>query len=222
MGSLTLGQEEDVKRRLKAMEIGGRPHCLKTVFQAVVLGAFSVACLLLGHQIAEMGKQPAEKHLEAIFALRRARILRFCQKEKNLSHPPSPPLFLHHIEDLPGDLIFCVPKKAGSVSLYKFFAKNAEYNDYMSWHNRTTLPPPGRLLASTRMMVIRHPLHRLASAFQYISRYSVEDVEEKYFEHTAGVFLSEEIIQHLRPNSSDPQVSFSEFVTFILDEKKSG
>ena len=122
----------------------------------------------------------------------------------------------------PGDLIFCVPKKAGSVSLYKFFAKNVEYNDYMSWHNRTTLPPPERLLASTRIMVIRHPFHRLASAFQYIFRYSVEEVEDKYFEHTAGVFLSEGIIQHLRPNSTDPRVSFSEFVSFILDEKKNG
>ena len=101
--SLTLGQEKHVKRRLKVMEVGGRPHCWKISFLAAVLGAFSVACLLLGHKIAEMGKQPAEKHLEAIFALRRARLLRFCQKEKNLSHPPSPPLFLHHIEDLPGD-----------------------------------------------------------------------------------------------------------------------
>ena len=97
----------------------------------------------------------------------------------------------------PGDLIFCVPKKAGSVSLYKFFAKNVEYNDYMSWHNRTTLPPPERLLASTRIMVIRHPFHRLASAFQFIFRYSVEEVEDKYFEHTASVFRSEGIIQHL-------------------------
>ena len=104
LNSLTLGREKHVKKRLKAMEIGGRPHCWKISFLAAVLGLFSVACLLLGHKIAEMGKQPcAEKNLEAIFALRRARLLRFCQKEKNLSHPPSPPLFLHHIEDLPGD-----------------------------------------------------------------------------------------------------------------------
>ena len=122
----------------------------------------------------------------------------------------------------PGDLIFCVPKKAGSVSLYKFFAKNVEYNDYMSWHNRTTLPPPERLLASTRIMVIRHPFHRLASAFQYIFRYAVEELDDRYFEHTASVFLSEGIIQYLRPNSTDPRVSFSEFVSFILDEKNNG
>ena len=102
-GRLTLGQEEDVRKRLKAMAIG-RPQCLKTIL-AAVFGAFSVSCFLLGHQIAKMDKQPAENHLEAIFALRRARILRFCQKEKNLSHPPSPPLFLHHIEDLPGDVL---------------------------------------------------------------------------------------------------------------------
>ena len=99
---------------------------------------------------------------------------------------------------------------------------NLEYNDYMSWKNRTVLPPKERFLASTRMMVIRHPFHRLASAFQYIFRHSVEEVEEKYFEHRASVFLSEGIIQHLRPNSTDPRVSFSEFVSFILDEKKNG
>ena len=122
----------------------------------------------------------------------------------------------------PGDLIFCVPKKAGSTSLDQFFAMNLEFNDYMSWKIRTVLPPKERFLASTRMMVIRHPFHRLASAFQYIFRYSVEEVEDKYFEHTAGVFLSEGIIQHLRPNSTDPRVSFSEFVSFILDEKKNG
>ena len=101
-GRLTLGQEEDVRKKLKAMAIG-RPQCLKTIL-AAVFGAFSVSCFLLGHQIAKMDKQPAEKHLEAIFASRRARLLTFCQKEKNLSHPPSPPTFLHHIDDLPGDI----------------------------------------------------------------------------------------------------------------------
>ena len=124
--------------------------------------------------------------------------------------------------NFPGDLIICVPKKAGSTSLYHFFAMNLEYNDYMSWKNRTVLPPKERFLASTRMMVIRHPFHRLASAFQYIFRYSVEEVDDRYFEHKASVFLSEGIIQHLRPNSTDPRVSFSEFVSFILDEKKNG
>ena len=101
-GRLTLGQEEDVRKRLKAMAIG-RPQCLKTIL-AAVFGAFSVSCFLLGHQTAKMDKQPAGKHLEAIFALRRARLLRFCQKEKNLSLHFSPPNFLHHIDDLPGDI----------------------------------------------------------------------------------------------------------------------
>ena len=101
-GGLTFGQEEDVRKKLKAMAIG-RPQCLKTIL-AAVFGAFSVSCFLLGHQIAKMDKQPAGKHLEAIFALRRARLLRFCQKEKNLSHPFSPPTFLNHIDDLPGDI----------------------------------------------------------------------------------------------------------------------
>ena len=126
--------------------------------------------------------------------------------------------------NFPGDLISCVPKKAGSTSLDNFFAMNLEYNDFMSWKNRTVLPPEERLLASTRMMVIRHPFHRLASAFQYIFRYSVEGMEAGWLQGAEGfaVFLSEGIIQHLRPNSTDPRVSFSEFVSFILDEKKNG
>ena len=124
MGGIMRAHQSDTwsggrcEEKIEAMEIGGRPHCFKTFFQAAVLGAFSVACLLLGHQIAEMGKQPsAEKHLEAIFASRRARLLRFCQKEKNLSHPPSPPNFLHHINDLPGDIFVSISDEKYMVKL---------------------------------------------------------------------------------------------------------
>ena len=111
-------QEEDVKWRFKAMAIR-RLHCLKT-FLAAVLGAFCVSCLLLGTQIVMMDKQPAEKHLEAIFASRRARLLTFCQKEKNLSHPPSPPNFLHHINDLPGDIFVSISDEKYMVKLSRW------------------------------------------------------------------------------------------------------
>ena len=68
-------------------------------------------------------------------------------------------------------------------------------------------------------MLIRHPFYRLASAYQFIFKYSIEETEAKYFEHQASVFLSQGIIEQLRPGSADSQVSFSEFARFILDEK---
>ena len=106
----------DVRKRLKAMAIGRR-QCLKTIL-AAVFGAFSVSCFLLGHQIAKMDKQPAEKHLEAIFALRRARLLRFCQKEKNLSrHDLGREAFVNEIwkwKNEKGDNIYNQIRKMGA------------------------------------------------------------------------------------------------------------
>ena len=106
------------EKKIEAMAIG-RPQCLKTIL-AAVFGAFFVSCFLLGHQIAKMDKQPAGKHLEAIFALRRARLLRFCQKEKNLSLHFSPPNFLHHIDDLPGDIFVSILDEKYMVKLSRW------------------------------------------------------------------------------------------------------
>lgn len=130
-----------------------------------------------------------------------------------------------------GDLIFCVPKKAGSLSLDNFFRVAVDQQDYISWHHRSKMPllpscnsseAAERLLTSTRVMIIRHPFHRLASAYQFIFKYSIEETEAKYFEHQASVLLSQGIIEQLRPGSADPQVSFSEFVRFVLDQKTGG
>ena len=101
----------------KKIESHSKPF--QTILSAV-FGAFSVSCFLLGHQIAKMDKQPAEKHLEAIFASRRARLLTFCQKEKNLSHPPSPPNFLHHINDLPGEIFVSISDEKYMVKLSRW------------------------------------------------------------------------------------------------------
>ena len=130
-----------------------------------------------------------------------------------------------------GDLIFCVPKKAGSLSLDNFFRVAVDQQDYISWHHRSKMPlltscnsseAAERLLTSTRVMIIRHPFHRLASAYQFIFKYSIEETEAKYFEHQASVLLSQGIIEQLRPGSADPQVSFSEFGRFVLDQKTGG
>ena len=116
------------------------------------------------------------------------------------------------------------------MSLDNFFNVNVEHKDYMSWNHRTVMPllscnssdAQERILTSTRVMLIRHPFHRLASAFQFIFRFSIQETESKYFEHQASLLLSQGIIEQLRPGSANPQITFSEFVRFILDEKKKG
>ena len=40
---------------------------------------------------------------------------------------------LHVVENLPGDLVFCLTKKAGSTSLGQFFVNNLEPADEMAW-----------------------------------------------------------------------------------------
>ena len=117
------------------------------------------------------------------------------------------------------------------MSLANFFNVNLEHKDFMSWYQTKVMPfhscnssseAKEKMLTSTRVMLIRHPFHRLASAFQFIFRFSIQETEAMYFEHQASVLLSRGIIEQLRPGSADPQITFSEFVRFILDEKKRG
>ena len=207
-GRLTLGQEEDVRKRLKAIPNHSKPFYPQFSAHFLFL-VFSLAIKLLrwtNNLLENTWKQYLlwGEHASWNFAKRRktCRILSLRQPFLTISMIyrvtfTFPELMKNMWSNFPGDLIFCVPKKAGSVSLDHFFAMNLDYNDYMSWQNRTVLPAKERFLASTRMMVIRHPFQRLASAFQFIFRYSVEEVDDRYFEHTASVFLSEGIIQHL-------------------------
>ena len=69
------------------------------------LAMICVTSLLLGHQIAQKTREPGFKGLVANFAQRRARLLDFCQKNKNTSDLPSAPLFLSYFKNLPGDIL---------------------------------------------------------------------------------------------------------------------
>ena len=110
------------------------------------------------------------------------------------------------------------------MSLANFFNVNLEHKDFMSWYQTKVMPfhscnssseAKEKMLTSTRVMLIRHPFHRLASAFQFIFRYSIQETEAKYFEHQASVLLSRGIIEQLRPGSANPQITFSEFVEIL-------
>ena len=86
----------------------------------------------------------------------------------------------------------------------------------MSFHScNSSSDVEEKMLTSTRVMLIRHPFHRLASAFQFIFRYSIQETEAKYFEHQASVLLSRGIIEQLRPGTANPQITFSEFVEIL-------
>ena len=68
-------------------------------------------------------------------------------------------------------------------------------------------------------MVMRHPLHRLVSAFHYLFRASV-NLKPIFVEQAATSWLAERIIRKVRPQSKDPLVSFHEFVDYVLDTEK--
>ena len=136
-----------------------------------------------------------------------------------------PPLrHLKYIQNLPGDLVFCVPLKAGSSSLNNYIYTNVDAADFQTWYNETKKKTIGDKYVeemldqggTTRVMVIRHPFHRLVSAFHYIFRASV-NLEPIFIEQAATSWLAGRIIKQLRPHSTDPLISFPEFVDYVLD-----
>ena len=147
-----------------------------------------------------------------------------CENEQECDQNIFPPLrHLHYIQNLPEDLVFCVPLKTGSTSLKSFMHRNLNASDFNSWYNETRLPKNNREVeemltrgGTNRVLVIRHPIHRLVSAFHYLFRASVS-LEPIYIEQAATSWLAKRIISIVRPQSKDPLVSFPEFVDYILD-----
>ena len=64
-----------------------------------------VAAICLFFLIVHKTRDPGGRSLVEIFAARRARLMYFCQKSKISSNPPSGPLFLSYIKNLPGDTL---------------------------------------------------------------------------------------------------------------------
>ena len=144
-----------------------------------------------------------------------------CRRQKEKIFPPL--RHLNYIQNLPGDLVFCIPLKAGSSSLNQFMVKNVDSGDFQTWYNETKKSTDNKLVeelvergGTSRVMVIRHPWHRLVSAFHYIFRASV-NLKPIFVEQAATSWLASRIIRKLRPQSNDPLVSFPEFVDYVLN-----
>ena len=73
---------------------------------SIVVAAVAAICLSCFFLIiVHKTREPDGETLVEVFAARRARLIYFCRKNKNSSDPPSGPLFLSSIKNLPGDTL---------------------------------------------------------------------------------------------------------------------
>ena len=106
---------------------------------------FSVGTLLFTFSVVERSTEPEESFISRL-ELRRATLLKHCSTNTKKSSQEQSmkqlhvfgPLKLalknlHFIRHLPGDLVFCLLKKAGSTSLTHFFTNNLEPADEVAW-----------------------------------------------------------------------------------------
>ena len=149
-----------------------------------------------------------------------------CENEKKCDSNIFPPLrHLHYIQNLPEDLVFCVPLKTGSTSLMNFMHKNVDAGDFNTWYNETRVPTNNSRVeemltqgGTNRVLVLRHPFHRLVSAFHYLFRDSVS-LKPIYIEQVATSWLAQRIISIARPQSKDTFVSFSEKLFNVMSSE---
>ena len=133
-----------------------------------------------------------------------------------LSAPPKPSMKnLHFVRNLPGDLVFCLLKKAGSTSLTHLFTNNLEPADEMAWLDGPDEETQERIVksrSSLRVMVIRHPFARLVSAFNHLFRWGLHDEVSFFCANTTNVVrgcqnqnsaLAQKIIEKTRPGSNN-------------------
>jgi len=162
--------------------------------------------------------------LTRVLEARRARMLQHCLRNMS-STPPEPAHYLHMIEHQPQlTVAFCIPKKVGSLSLNRFFEEYIPREDYSIIWTHPYLPLPYSkvddfdILATTRVMIIRHPLQRLVSAFYYLFTVAAHS-NPISVEQQSTSWLAGKIIGQLRPNSVDVHLHFPEFVRYILNKK---
>ena len=182
--------------------------------------------------------QPSASSLASVnisLAERRARLARYCLSKQ--PHAPPTPMNFRFVENvsprgLPGDVAFCLPKKCGSTTLDQFVLNNIDSGDQEVWMwagpRYSTREQVLARKSTLVVMVTRHPIERLVSAFRHLFRTGLTDVnlflcaEELNkatgsCDLTPNAALAERIIQQLRPSSPDPLLSFQEFIRYLLD-----
>ena len=185
---------------------------------------FSVGGLLFISCVLERRNKP--ESMISILELRRAMLLNHCSTEKSsqkqstkklhVVRSPEPSMKnLHFVRNLPGDLVFCLLKKAGSTSLTHLFTNNLEPADEMAWLDGPDEETQERIVksrSSLRVMVIRHPFARLVSAFNHLFRWGLHDEVSFFCANTTNVVrgcqnqnsaLAQKIIEKTRPGSNN-------------------
>ena len=137
----------------------------------------------------------------------------------------------HFIENLPRPLIFCIPKKVGSISIYHYFINNLDENDQKVWligPSSDTRENIFKKRNPLKAMVTRHPFERLVSTFKHLFVTGLHDVRLFFCTKSPGcpetpnLYLAKEIIKILRPNAGENEtnLTFKEFVTYLVDFKE--
>lgn len=136
----------------------------------------------------------------------------------------------HFIERLPRPLVFCTPKKVGSLSLSSYFTNDVDEEDQLSWMLGPVHDSREYIFQSRnplKAMVTRHPLERLASAYKHLFITGLDDFNSflcangPKCEITQNAYLAQQIIRKIRhevnPSETSLNLSFSEFVSFVVD-----
>ena len=173
-----------------------------------------------------VGKE--DKSIKERFKERKQNLDKYCDKMNDKREPNLDEY--HFIESLARPLVFCIPKKVGSLSLNSYFMNNLDEPDQLSWLLGPVLHSRLNVLKnknSLKVMVTRHPLERLASAYNHLFITGLKDSETflcadgPKCQKTQTEYLAEKIIRRLggeevvHQNSS--YLSFSEFVSFVVD-----
>ena len=136
----------------------------------------------------------------------------------------------HFIERLPRPLVFCTPKKVGSLSLSSYFTNDVDEEDQLSWMLGPVQDSRENIFLNRnplKAMVTRHPLERLASAYNHLFITGLDDFNSflcangPNCEITQNAYLAQQIIRKIRhevnPSETSLNLSFSEFVSFVVD-----
>jgi len=210
-----------VNMKIRDLAQGSQGKLLKWIL--ILLTLVFIGNHIYVNFIAILPEQDLLLSLPRVLEARKARILQYCLRNMS-GTPPPPPHYLHMIEHQSQlSVAFCIPKKVGSLSLNKFFEDHIPREDYTIVWTHPDLPLPYSKLdvvdiqATTRVMIIRHPLQRLVSAFHYLFTVAAHS-DPISIEQQSTSWLATKIISQLRPNSVDVQLHFSEFVGYILNK----